>query len=142
VNFGQKRVGEPFQRRAAVGFHHTQDVGVDVAHDHRRMLHRQLIHRLGFQFDPADPVGPPGRDDLHRTRPRPAQELAADLAQADEFTVIGALKTECRQQFQDPGLDGVGVDRFLEQRIELGLSRQYRLPGRPGLQIQHLGALE
>lgn len=50
------------ERDALLGLDYAKDVGVDVAYDARRVLHRQLIERLCLEVDPADPVAAVGDD--------------------------------------------------------------------------------
>src|SRR5918994_1481154 len=80
----------------------------------RRHADRRLVHRLGDELDPADPVAPPECDDLCAARPRLPEEVAAVLAQ------------------ERPGVEGVGVEPQVADRRPL--QDLQRLEGR-----QHLG---
>ena len=116
---------------AVLGLDDAEDVGVDVAHDHRRVLHRQLVDRLRRQLDPADPARPAVGDDLDRPVAVPAQQAAADDAQDGERRRVAAQQAELLEPGEDPPLRRRVVDLRLEQGVDRGVGLEDRAPGRP-----------
>ena len=143
ADVGEQAVGEPLQRRAVLGLDDAEDVGADVAHDHRRVPQRQLVGRLRGQLDPADPVGAAVGDDLDGAAAGPAQEPAADDAQpgaAPTSPTAAGRASPAASSIR--ALRAGGVVGLLEQGVELGVGLEDRPPGRPRAEVEGAGAVE
>jgi hypothetical protein len=135
--------GEVAQRDAVLGFDHAEDLGVDVAHDHRRVAGGQLVDGLGLELDPADPVEAAGGDDVDAAVVVAGQEAAAVLAQDRVLTaVVSAEQPELAEEVQDLRDDGRRVGRLVEQLVDTGLLLEDDLAVGPGGQRERLGTVE
>ena len=147
VDLAQQCLGKQPESRPVVGLHDPHDVGADVPDDHRGVLHRPFVDRLGLEFDPPDPITASVGNHLDRAAAGSAQQLPADFPEPDELAVVSPIQAQNCQQLKDSRLDGGRVDRLLKERCQFRLSPQHDLAGRlillaerlgPGEQILHI----
>jgi hypothetical protein len=136
------RVAEALEGDAALGLDHAEDVGADVADHPGGVGHRQLVHRLGGELHPADPLAPPAGHDLDPTGLRAAQQPAPVLAQQRERALVVAGQLQHREQLDDLVLDLRGVGRLLQERGEPGVRLQRGTADRPVRAVESLRAVE
>jgi hypothetical protein len=110
--------------------------------DPRGVQHALLVHAVGGQLHPADPVAAALRHDQHAVFAGAAQQAAAVLPQPRELRGVAAQQAELAQQAQDAGLDVRCVQRFLEELADLLVRLERRTPRRPGALVEGAGAVE
>ncbi len=138
----EQDLAELDQRRTVVSLDDGEDVGADVAHDHRRVLGRDLVDRRHLQLDPADPRRAAVGDNLDLAL-RSLDQMTAVLAQLGVgAAVVLAAEAELPQQLNDAGLVLGRVGGVLEEPVDLGIGVQHRGDLLAVVRVERLGAFE
>ncbi len=154
IAVGQHRLVEAHERRPILRLDDGEHTGLEVLDDAGGHPDRHLVDRLDDELEPADPVGPPGGDDLDARRLPFDHEIAAVLAQHRQLRglvgladqpVIAARAGDHRQRLEvleHLVLVDLAVEAPLGGAVEALEGSELGPPLLPGGRVEHLGAGE